>query len=118
MGLAYIDTKVPCTKRLTTANGLISDHGNSIVMDHNDISGLANGNGVQLIDPENHKLTAFTRSEGLAANDVYDLIGHKNKIFLGTSNGLSILESLYVPNDNKVHWKVKTIGNRSRLGLC
>jgi signal transduction histidine kinase len=114
-GISLIDTEKGTRQRLTNANGLVSDHVSSIAMDENGHIWAITDNGVQSIDPENHKLTAFTRSEGLPANDGFDLISHKNKIFLGTSNGLSILESFDVTNNNKVHWKVKTIGKDQGL---
>lgn len=72
-------------------------------------------NGVQLIDPKNHKLTTFTRTEGLPANDGFDVISHKNKMFLGTSNGLTIIESVDGIKDNEDYWKVKTIGKDQGL---
>jgi len=114
-GLSLIDTKEATRRRLTSSNGLVSDHVSSIAKDENGHIWAITDNGLELIDPDNHTLTTFTRSEGLSANDGFEIISHRNKVFVGTSNGLTILEPFSGTNDDKVQWNVKTIGKEQGL---
>ena len=66
-----------------------------------------------MIDEKELKITTFTVEEGLGANDVYDVIEQNDKIYLGTSKGLTILEP--VAEGNAYIWKVKTIGKNQGL---
>ena len=114
-GMSLIDTKEATRRKLTTANGLVSDHVSSSAKDENGNIWVMTDIGAQLIDPINHTLTTFTRSEGLSANDGYEIICNKNKVFLGTSNGLTIIEPFSGMADDKVHWNVKTLGKEQGL---
>ena len=101
-GISLIDVKTATRRKLINSNGLVSDNVSSIAKDENEHIWAMTDNGVQLIDTDNQALTTFTRSEGLSANDGYEIISHNNKIFLGTSNGLTIIESFNGTNDDKV----------------
>ncbi len=114
-GLSMIDTKKATRRILNTSNGLISNNVTSIAKDDNDDIWAMTDNGVQYIDLENHKLTTFTRAEGLAANNGYEVITQNNKIFLGTSNGLTIIEPVNATNNGEVHWNVKSLGKEQGL---
>lgn len=114
-GLSLIDTKAATRRRLNTSNGLASDNVSSFAKDENDQIWIITDNGVQLIDPDNYKLTTFTREEGLSANDGYEVISHHNKIFIGTSNGLTIIEPSATTKAENVHWKVKALGKEQGL---
>ncbi len=109
-GLSLIDTKTATRRRLNSSNGLVSDNVSSFAKDENDHIWTITDNGVQLIDTDNFKLTTFTRDEGLSANDGYEIINHNNKMFVGTSNGLTIIEPINEIKADKIHWKVKTLG--------
>ncbi len=114
-GLSLIDTKTATRRKLNNSNGLVSDNVSSIAKDQNDHIWTFTDNGVQLIDPFNHKLTTFTREEGLAANVGYEVSSHQNKTFLGTQNGLTIIEPSKGVKEGEVHWNVKTIGKEQGL---
>ena len=109
-GLSLIDTKSATRRKLNTDNGLISNDVSSISKDENDHIWTITNVGVQLVDPFSYKLTTFTRDEGLSANDGYELINRDNKTFVGTSNGLTIIESFSEKNEDDFLWKVKSIG--------
>ncbi len=109
-GLSLIDTKTATRRRLNSSNGLVSDNVSSFAKDENDHIWTITDNGVQLIDTDNFKLTTFTRDEGLSANDGYEIINHNNKMFVGTSNGLTIIEPINEIKSDKIHWKVNTLG--------
>ena len=112
-GLLKMDLSTNLRWQFTTDNGLISNNLFSMNKDDNNNVWIATDRGVQMIDDSNRKITTFTVDEGLAANDVYDVIEKDGKIFLGTSKGLTILEPLEV--ENKTFWKAKTIGKYQGL---
>ena len=93
-GLHKIDTDKNLRWRFSTENGLISNLLYSIVKDHKNHIWIATDKGVQMIDEKELKITTFTVEEGLGASDVYDVIEQNDKIYLGTSKGLTILETV------------------------
>jgi len=112
-GLHKFDLSKNLRWRYTTDNGLISNNLYSINKDNKNNIWITTERGVQMIDETNQNITTFTVDEGLAANDVYDVIQKDGKIFLGTSKGLTILEPSIV--ENKTFWKTKTIGKDQGL---
>ncbi len=112
-GLHKIDLAKNLRWRFSTDNGLISNNLFGVNKDDKNNIWIVTDRGVQMIDETNQKITTFTVSEGLAANDVYDVIKKDGKIFLGTSKGLTILEPLEV--ENQTFWKTKTIGKYQGL---
>jgi len=114
-GISLIDPKKGTRRRITNANGLVSDHVSSIAKDENGHIWAVTDNGVQSIDPKNHTSISFTRSEGLPANDGFAISSHENKIFVGSSNGLAILEPSNGIEEEDTYWKVNTIGKEQGL---
>ena len=112
-GLQKIDTENNTRWLFSTENGLISNLLYSIAKDHKNRIWIATDKGVQMIDEKELKITTFTVEEGLGANDVYDVIEQNDKIYLGTSKGLTILEP--VAEGNAYIWKVKTIEKNQGL---
>ncbi len=112
-GLQKIDTENNTRWLFSTENGLISNVLFSIAKDHKNRIWIATDKGVQMIDEKELKITTFTVEEGLGASDVYDVIEQNDKIYLGTSKGLTILEP--VAEGNAYIWKVKTIGKNQGL---
>jgi signal transduction histidine kinase/ligand-binding sensor domain-containing protein len=115
-GIQKIDPSNNMRQRITTANGLVHDRVYSLYADDKNAIWAVTQKGVQIIDFDNKKLTTFTTTEGLGANDVYDVTHQKGETFLGTSNGLTILKHL----DNGTEqgfWKVKTVGKNQGLNL-
>ncbi|MGB5262177.1 MAG: triple tyrosine motif-containing protein, partial [Lutimonas sp.] len=112
-GLHKIDTEKNIRWRFTTENGLISDLLYSIGKDDLGRIWIATDKGVQMIDEKELEITTFTTDEGLAANDVYDVIQQNEQIYLGTSKGITFLEP--VPEGASFLWKVKTLGKNQGL---
>ena len=96
-----------------TDSGLISNTLYAVNKDDYNNIWIVTDRGVQMIDESEQKITTFTISEGLAANDVYDVITKNGKIYLGTSKGLTILKA--EEDSSKTIWKVKTIGKDQGL---
>jgi signal transduction histidine kinase/ligand-binding sensor domain-containing protein len=112
-GLLKMDLSSNLRWNFTTDTGLISNNLFGVNKDAQNNIWIVTDRGVQMLDETNQKITTFTVSEGLAANDVYDVIEKDGKIYLGTSKGLTILEA--VEDSNKPFWKVKTIGKEQGL---
>ncbi len=107
-GLQLIDPASNTRVRLTTDNGLVGDQIMALIEDEQQNIWVATINGVQKIDLKNKVLTTFTTEEGLAANDIYDIILQKGEFFLGSSKGISILTPA-INKENKTQWKVRTL---------
>ena len=116
-GIQIIDPKTNSRVRLTKENGIVSNRVYSLAKDGQDNIWTATQEGVDLIDLTKNQVTSFKTSEGLGANDVYAIAEHKGEIFLGTSNGLTILQPVMKPNAETPYWKVKTLGQRQGLNL-
>lgn len=114
-GLSIIDAKNNSRRRLNANNGLISDLVFSIAKDKKDHIWAATDLGVQLIDMENLELTTFTELEGLGSNDVYDVIDHNGQMYLGSAQGLTLVEQEAGVLKDDVVWKSKTLSNRQGL---
>jgi signal transduction histidine kinase/ligand-binding sensor domain-containing protein len=112
-GLHKIDTENNLRWRFTTENGLISNLLYSIGKDDKNRIWIATDKGVQMIDEKAFTITTFTVEEGLGANDVYDVSFQNDKIYLGTSKGLTILDP--VVEGTSYVWNVKTIGKNQGL---
>jgi signal transduction histidine kinase/ligand-binding sensor domain-containing protein len=115
-GIQKIDPKTNTRARITTANGLVDDRIYSMIEDEQNNIWAVTHTGVEKINVTNKELTTFTTSEGLGANDVYDIIQQKSEIYLGTSQGLTILKPIDNGTDEP-YWKVKTIGKNQGLNL-
>ncbi len=107
-GLQKMDLSKNLRWQFSMDNGLISNDLNSIKKDDKNHIWIVTDRGVQMLDEKNQIITTFKVAEGLAVNDVYDVVQKEGKIYLGTSKGLTILEPL--EGDNTTIWKAKTIG--------
>ncbi len=114
-GIEKVNPKTSIRSTLTTANGLISGTVYSLNTDHKNNIWAATNKGMELINPSTQEITTFTTTEGLGASDVYAIIERNDKIFAGTSNGLTILKPEMLPNEKLPYWKVKTLGKRQGL---
>ncbi len=112
-GLHKIDLSKNLRWRFTTDNGLISNGLSCLTKDDKNNIWFVTDRGVQMLDEENQKITTFTVAEGLAVNDVYDVVLKDGKIYLGTSKGLTILQP--VENNKTTLWKAKSVGKEQGL---
>lgn len=115
-GIQKIDPSDNTRQKITSVNGLVDDQVYSLLEDEDDNIWAVTQKGVQRFDIDNKKLSTFTIGEGLGANDVYDITQHKTEIFLGTSNGLTILKNINKAK-GQPFWKVRTIGKKQGLNL-
>ena len=112
-GLYKIDPAKKLRWHLTEERGLISNRTFALEFDKDNNLWIVTDKGVQRIDEANHEITTFTTAEGLAANDVYDVIFKDDQVFLASSNGLTILEQKKYDTENS--WWAKTIGKNQGL---
>ena len=116
-GIEIYDPEKNTMSRLGTENGMISNRIYSLATDASNNIWAAGQEGVSLIDIEKQEITNFTVSQGMGANDVYAVLEEKGEVFLGTSNGLSILKPTEVKGEEVLNWNVKTIGINQGLDL-
>lgn len=114
-GVQRIDLKNNTRVRITPTEGLVGDQVYSMMLDDNKNVWAATDKGVVLINAQKKEMTTFTTEQGLAANDVYDIIAHKGEIFNGTSRGLTLLQPIDQGNNTSPFWKVKTLGKKQGL---
>jgi len=114
-GIHILDPSHQFRTKLGADQGLISDQIFSLYQDDQNYIWTATFKGVERIDPEQHQLLTFTTQQGLAANDVYAIIQQEEKLFLGTSKGLTILKNEYDSNEEKSYWNTVTIGKKQGL---
>jgi signal transduction histidine kinase/ligand-binding sensor domain-containing protein len=114
-GIVKLNPKNNTFARLSSTEGLSDDRVYSLTADKDLNIWTATQIGVQKIDIEKKELTTFTTNEGLAANDVYAIITKNNKIYTGTSQGLTILSPPNSSNNETSYWQVKSLGKRQGL---
>jgi signal transduction histidine kinase/streptogramin lyase len=106
-GVQRIDPMTGIRNRFTVESGMVSDQIFSLEEDGNGMIWTCGDRGVERLDIENMEISLFTRSEGLGANDVYDVRENKGKIYTGTSRGISVLIPVEASEDL---WDVYNIG--------
>lgn len=78
---------------LTTKDGLSSDICNAILEDEQSKLWIATSNGLnKVIDLENKNISKYGISDGLLSNDINDIYIHKQKIWIATPEGLSMMD--------------------------
>ena len=90
-GIQRIDPRTGIRHRITVEQGLVSDQIYALMEDSNGMIWTSGGRGVERLDLDNMEVSLFTRTQGLGANDVYDIEEHNGKIYAGTSRGISVL---------------------------
>lgn len=116
-GIEIYDIENNTMSRLSAENELISDRIYSVEPDASNNIWVAGQDGVSLINVKDQTFTNFNIAQGLGANDVYAIGEGKNEIFLGTSNGLTILKPNKIEGNDVTYWNVKTIGSNQGLDL-
>lgn len=75
-----------------TDNGLMSDEVNSVYIDSFENVWAATGRGLHKLAAENlNKIDFYSISDGLVSNEITDVRRIKNKVYVGTKRGLSII---------------------------
>ncbi len=106
-GIQRINTEKNIRHRITVENGLVSNQIFSIEEDDMGIIWTAGDRGVEKLDLDQMEAGLFTKTQGIGANDVYDIVFHKGKLYSGTSRGISVLEPTSLDEDR---WDIFNIG--------
>ncbi len=78
---------------LTEENGLSSNICKTLTEDENGKLWIATNNGLnKLVDLENKNITKYSASDGLLSNNINDVFVHKNKVWIATPQGLSMMD--------------------------
>ncbi len=112
-GVFVIDKSQQTIQYLSSAQGLISNEITTLLEDHEKNIWIGTEKGIDLVNLKNNTLSSFTTREGLSANSLYTLDEYKEKIFVGTSNGLNILYKDSGIHKNK--WLFTYIGKTQGL---
>ncbi|MGI9532396.1 sensor histidine kinase [Lutimonas sp.] len=115
IGIHILDPSNNKRMKIGATNGLISDNVYSLFQGGPGIFWIATDLGVERLNLETNNLLSFSMSQGLASNDVYALIKRKNKMILGTSKGLTMLESTGNADSSEAFWKVNTLAKNQGL---
>ena len=71
--------------------------------------------GIDIANEEKKTLTSITLKEGLASRGVYTIDKRDSSIYIGTSNGLTILSDKQLIDSNNSFWTAKTYGKAQGL---
>lgn len=91
-GALIIDAQRNTMRTLTVDQGLADNNATAVLEDSHKNMWLATGAGVHVINATNDSLTTFTTSEGLADNGTFTLNERNGLMYVGTTNGLSIVK--------------------------
>lgn len=114
-GVQKINPQSNLSYFLTSDQGLLADSNFAIDFDKNNNAWISGEKGVQFLKSSRDSVYNFTTAQGLAANDVYDLEIHKDRIYAGSSKGFNILQKR--KNEERKYWDIKTIDGKQGLNF-
>jgi signal transduction histidine kinase/streptogramin lyase len=114
-GVEIINPDENTIMHLGTKEGLISNDVTTFTEDAEGKMWIGTVKGIEIADVKNNTLTSITTNEGLPAADIYTINAKENKVYVGTSVGLSILTSVNNTVNDKKYWKIQTIGKTEGL---
>ncbi len=102
-GLFILNTQTNQIKHYTTDNGLPSNTLTMATKTQDNNIFLSTPNGLSYFD--GNKFINYTTDDGLSNNFCYSVLFYKNKLFVGTNNGLNIC---YLKNNKIIRYKYLT----------
>jgi streptogramin lyase len=113
-GIYVTDPAGKTIKYLSTAQGLISNDVTTLMEDTAGNMWIGTQKGIDVADLKNNTLTSFTTKEGLAADGSWTLNERDGNIYVGTTNGLTILTRTAKENKQQL-WKAASYGKEQGL---
>ncbi len=114
-GIYRIDPKHQTIEHFTSENGFLTDNLNFIHITISNQLWISSDRGVYLFNPNDGSIKIFQKEQGLISNDVYDIITHNSKVYLGTLRGINILEIIDREDSLNEQWQVTTIAEEQGL---
>lgn len=114
-GALIIDAQRSTMKFLTVEHGLVDNNATALLEDSHKNMWLATGSGVHIINPTNDSLTTLTTSEGLADNGTFTLNERNGAMYVGTTNGLSIVKQ-EIKAGNETVYQITNLKKPQGLG--
>jgi signal transduction histidine kinase/ligand-binding sensor domain-containing protein len=111
-GMYLIDPEKNIANHLTTNEGLSSDDFGALLEDSLGRFWIASERGIDIADLKKGTLTSITTQEGLTGNGVYSLLAKNGRVYVGTGNGLMILEA---KKQEQLEWVTRTYGKAQGL---
>lgn len=113
-GVIVIDAQRANYKILNEETGLINNTGTALLEDSHKNMWVATAGGVDIINPANDSITTLTTSEGLADNGAFTLNEKNGEMYVGTTNGLSVVKSIH--EHGVVKYSITNLGRAQGLG--
>ena len=100
--------------RLNVAEGLLHEQVTTFMEDRKGNMWIGTENGISVVDPGHEKITSITMKEGLASKGCYTIDQVDSAIYVGTSNGITVMPGLDGDNSG---WFAKTYGKGQGLAF-
>lgn len=113
-GALVINAPRTSYKILNEETGLINNAANALLEDSRKNMWVATGGGVDIINPANDSITTLTSNEGMADNAAFTLNEQNSEMYVGTTNGLSIVKPAV--ENGKVAYTITNLGKAQGLG--
>lgn len=114
-GAIVINAERTSYKVLNEETGLTSNNATALLEDSHKNMWVATGGGVDIINEANDSITTLTTIEGLADNGAYTLNERNGAMYVGTTNGLSIVKPL-IENGKAVSYQITNLRREQGLG--
>ncbi|MDX1762142.1 MAG: ATP-binding protein, partial [Christiangramia sp.] len=108
-GIEKIDPNKNLFYAFTSEHGLVSDKVSALSIDENNNLWIGTGKGLQYLNLAKDSILTFVSENGLAANDIYEIGLHNDKVYAGSSKGFNILKKRKSSKTGDSFWDVKTI---------
>jgi len=115
MGIHILDSTHQYRKKLGVEEGLVSEDVYTLMKDDDNVFWTGTARGLERINLQEKRISTFAMNQGLAANEVWTIIKRQDKILLGTTNGLTILDPVEEEVQDEPIWNVSTLSKRQGL---
>ncbi|HSB93116.1 MAG TPA: two-component regulator propeller domain-containing protein, partial [Flavitalea sp.] len=115
VGTFVIDPRQNTIRRLSSAEGLINNQVTTLMEDIYGNMWIGMEGGIDIVNEKKKTLTSITLKDGLASKGVYTIDQRDSSIYIGTSNGLTILPERDFTDSSNTFWTAKTYGKAQGL---
>lgn len=114
-GAIVINANRSTMKFFDERHGLVNNNATALLEASDKRMWLSTGAGVHIINEANDSLTTLTMAEGLADNGAFTLSERHGTMYVGTTNGLSLVKPT-IDKDNRTSYEITNLRKAQGLG--